>query len=833
MPTQTTVTGRVFTSDNVAATSGTVEFKLRPASTGILYRIAGTGIIAPLVTIATIDATGYIKNAAGTGALQLWGNPAILPANTLYDATFFPNGVKTQVITKLLISGATYDLATPTFGTQVSITPATAIVPTGPLDANLIPSVDDIFVIGSNSKRYASIYANHIIATDITGASIATLTSYAKAALPAAGTAGKLARLSDTNRGVWMDNGTQWSPINAVFNVRDFGATGDGTTDDTAAITAAAAALQANGGGTLYFPAPTVSYVICTGWTAGQQVMCRFTGLNGVRVIGDGAYIVGKMDATPASGVIGTMFSFGGCTNIEVDGFKVYQARTSPCIEFGGLWFVNFDDGSKNISMPNNYLEGTYVSVGCVRHTLVPTDYTVENLHIGNLYVKNCYYGLSFQNSGNNVVIDNLMTDDIGRSYFPYGCHHHRVRIENINQHIQSCDVLLRAGGGYGDLYDIDLSYVNRTGNCSGSFIWILFENTAGLIRNIRINLDIVTTAAGPNYGVYISADTANQNHRLTGLTISGRVEGDVTIKHPVTGLAGTDSMRGIAIRDYVAANNTNDSTFDITRLVDSLIFENVYHATNFLLTGTAPSTLKISYLNFQTVAATIPFVLSALAPSMQLTDLTAAAKSLLVSVDANKADFLESAGAAGSLLTLDLANNRVGVATAAPTVALDVTGAVAISSTLAVTGTITGTLATAAQTAITSVGTLASLTVTGAIVNDTTTFVTDVSNNRVGIGTATPTVPLDVVGAIKGSTTINAGTTITAGTTIVAGTSVVAGTGFGCNSKAAQTAYETGAALAAYADGTKGLASTANMEALVAKVNAIEAALIANGICS
>jgi hypothetical protein len=145
----------------------------------------------------------------------------------------------------------------------------------------------------------------------------------------------------------------------------------------------------------------------------------------------------------------------------------------------------------------------------------------------------------------------------------------------------------------------------------------------------------------------------------------------------------------------------------------------------------------------------------------MQLTDLTAAAKSLLVSVDANKAYFLEAAGAAGSLLTLDLANNRVGVAT------------------------------------------------------------------------ADPTVPLDVVGAIKGSTTINAGTTITAGTTIVAGTSVVAGTGFGCNSKAAQTAYETGAALAAYADGTKGLASTANMEALVAKVNAIEAALIANGICS
>lgn len=49
-------------------------------------------------------------------------------------------------------------------------------------------------------------------------------------------------------------------------------------------------------------------------------------------------------------------------------------------------------------------------------------------------------------------------------------------------------------------------------------------------------------------------------------------------------------------------------------------------------------------------------------APSFSLTDTTASAKSLTIAVDANLAQLRESAGAAGSLLVLDLANNRVGI---------------------------------------------------------------------------------------------------------------------------------------------------------------------------
>ncbi len=101
----------------------------------------------------------------------------------------------------------------------------------------------------------------------------------------------------------------------------------------------------------------------------------------------------------------------------------------------------------------------------------------------------------------------------------------------------------------------------------------------------------------------------------------------------------------------------------------------------DFVITDTDSVTplFKVAASGGAVTMAAAP-VISGTAPSLALTDTTASAKSLTVAVDANKAQLRESAGAAGSLLVLDLANNRVGVATAAPAVALDVTGAVTAS---------------------------------------------------------------------------------------------------------------------------------------------------------
>ena len=67
----------------------------------------------------------------------------------------------------------------------------------------------------------------------------------------------------------------------------------------------------------------------------------------------------------------------------------------------------------------------------------------------------------------------------------------------------------------------------------------------------------------------------------------------------------------------------------------------------------------------------------------------------------------------------------------------------------------------------------LTNVTISGSLAVDTTTLVVDDTNNRVGVGTATPGVALDVVGAARVSNAL----TVTAGGATITGNSTITGT--------------------------------------------------------
>ena len=109
--------------------------------------------------------------------------------------------------------------------------------------------------------------------------------------------------------------------------------------------------------------------------------------------------------------------------------------------------------------------------------------------------------------------------------------------------------------------------------------------------------------------------------------------------------------------------------------------------------------------------------------------------------------------------LFVDSSNNRVGVGTITPSTALEVNGTVTATAFAGpITGNLTGTIQTATQPNITSVGTLTTATISGNLTVDTNTLFVDSSNNRVGIKTITPTEVLDVNGNIKASGNLTLG---------------------------------------------------------------------------
>jgi parallel beta-helix repeat protein len=80
---------------------------------------------------------------------------------------------------------------------------------------------------------------------------------YTGLTLPLAGVPGALAYLTDTGRGLWIDQGSQWVSLSGrVSLVTDYGAHGNGVADDTTAVQNAINGLPTTGG-VVYFPAGT------------------------------------------------------------------------------------------------------------------------------------------------------------------------------------------------------------------------------------------------------------------------------------------------------------------------------------------------------------------------------------------------------------------------------------------------------------------------------------------------------------------------------------------------------------------------------------------------
>jgi hypothetical protein len=98
-------------------------------------------------------------------------------------------------------------------------------------------------------------------------------------------------------------------PASTVANVRDYGAVGDGTADDTTAIQAAINAANGVGGGTVYLP------------RGEYKISSALTIYNHIALVGDGDYVTNIVQSsTTAHGLVGNNLSYVTIKSLRLTG---------------------------------------------------------------------------------------------------------------------------------------------------------------------------------------------------------------------------------------------------------------------------------------------------------------------------------------------------------------------------------------------------------------------------------------------------------------------------------------------------------------------------------
>ncbi len=171
-------------------------------------------------------------------------------------------------------------------------------------------------------------------------------------------------------------------PAQTIYNVKNYGATGNGTTVDTAAIQSAVNAANSGGGGIVSFPPGT--YKMGGGITLANNITVVLT---------NGAYLAASTNQSDWGGSApNKIFYAKGCTNIGILG-----ANGSALMDGGGLFFYQGDPGSP--------ISGNHLTHMIEIHS--SSNVTLANLNLQN----SCEQTITFNDCSNITVMSVTVTN--------------------------------------------------------------------------------------------------------------------------------------------------------------------------------------------------------------------------------------------------------------------------------------------------------------------------------------------------------------------------------------------------------------------------------------
>jgi len=350
--------------------------------------------------------------------------------------------------------------------------------------------------------------------------------------------------------------------------VTEFGAKGDGIQDDRSAIMRAIRVASQQRSGQVFLPRGTYQLQHVSG---GELI--GLDGIRGLRILGDQALL---RCATPTGTT--SVLKLTDCEDVSIDGLVFEDTSADRRINWKGAVAIYLsghgERGNRNIRVANcrfyNMLAAFMVNdIGGRRAT---------DIHLAALDIRSGYYGLSFQNNGDNVTATGISCHDIKRSYFPYGVTHHRIELAAEDNATGFTDVLIKCYGP--ETADLAIKLRSRRKRSGDAIVAFDQEHPddRGMIRDIRMELDVADADCALNTVILIRAFTPQSKVLTTtasqwrNLDFQGRVEycssstqlltigsqpqqpGIISMSAPMLRQIDKSSLRGFMVRAAAAS---------------------------------------------------------------------------------------------------------------------------------------------------------------------------------------------------------------------------------------------------------------------------------------
>lgn len=311
----------------------------------------------------------------------------------------------------------------------------------------------------------------------------------------------------------------------ATLNVTDYGAVGDGSSDDTSAINDAI--LDANPGDTVYLPAGTYLVNVRSGYSGNGNGAIQFHGPSGINDItfeGDGPGTVIEMEA-------GQSTTWGRCIIIEADGYSTEGLTLRNFVIEGNRGSHSFSENRAHVIATNDQ-EGA------------PAGVLFEDIHI--------------QNGAGSGIFDRL-DNTVYRRVTVENCWGHGIGLVGSQSHKRTIEQCLLDGqdksgyhgidANYGHVEIIDTVCING-GNGNGGTKWT--THTASLtVRRSRFSNNTNQGLGKRGSPRSPSTDVTLENVVMNGNSNDGFVtqeDADVTVPSGAEVVANNNADMGVNI---------------------------------------------------------------------------------------------------------------------------------------------------------------------------------------------------------------------------------------------------------------------------------------------